>query len=496
MAQWLVALVVALGAAPIAVAPRLAAASPLTLTLQCPRGSHVVTYHEPLDPFELTIAPGIRHRGLACSDAGQQLNGPVLLVRPDTTDGALRLIGAGPWRSDALQWIGQFRDGRPVGTWQQLGPTGNKLAPVVLSADGTGAYVERDGGNVVRVTGALRYGQRDGVWRWSDAQGVQRGEANYVRGKLTGESIVRSATGQPEIHAAWVDNARDGLFTSWWPSGIKRWEGRYVRELRDGRWCNWNDQGQLLGCNDVRLGDGDWNEWNPMGDLVLAGTMRADRRDGVWRLFHDNGALRNETTYANGQVVAGSSHSYEVDGQTAERPRLGILGRRSGGPQGLPPNSLTGRGGVTGGSTGGGVAGGVAGGGSGIGGLSGIGRSAGVRGGATGAGAGPHGLALTVRPVGGVPLPQVIAGTVGLAESMIARCPHGGAPSGTVLHTSWFGRVQASGLLATLSAAPLGHGGTPAPPAWVACAEMRLRAIRFERHRGGAVEILAELRVP
>ncbi len=454
----------------------------LTLTLQCAKGSRVVSYHEDPDPFERTTSQATRRRGVACVDSERRLNGSVFLVRPETSEAVIRLIGAGPWRADALQWLGQFRDGRAVGSWQQLGAKGARFAPVALDAEGSGAFVQRDDAGAVRVAGRLLRGQRDGTWRWTDAQGVLRAEASYAAGKLRGESVVYLATGRPETTAQWVDHQRDGLFTSWWPSGVKRWEGAYVREIRDGRWCNWSEGGQLLGCNELHLGDGDWHEWTQTGELSVAGRLRADRRDGVWSSYFETGALRTVATYAGGQVVAGTSKTYDAEGQGAERPAIGTASR----------GALLGKVGA------GGIVGGVRG-TMGPLGLAGTGRGIGVL--RSGGGGGSGGLTLTIRPVGGVPPPMVIPGTVGLVESLVARCPTGGAASGSTVLASWFGRVQSNGMLTTLASAPVASGGmagggTQAPPAWAACAEMRLRALRFERHRSGAVEIQAELRVP
>jgi len=470
---WLGALAL-IGAAtpgPLPAAPQTGAP---TLTLQCAKGSRVVSYHEDPDPFERTTSQATRGRGVACVDSEQRLNGAVFLVRPETSEAVIRLIGAGPWRVDALQWLGQFRDGRAVGSWQQLGAKGARFAAVALDAEGSGAFVQRDDAGTVRVAGRLLRGQREGTWRWTDAHGVLRAEASYAAGKLRGESVVYLETGRPETTAHWVDHQRDGLFTSWWPSGVKRWEGTYVREIRDGRWCNWSEGGQLLGCNELHLGDGDWHEWTQTGELSVAGRLRADRRDGVWSSYFETGALRTVATYAGGQVVAGTSKTYDVEGQGADRVAIGTASRR------VVFGNL-GPGGIVGGIRG--TLGGA--------GSRGTGHGVGVLGGGVRAG-----LTLTIRAVGGVPPPTVVPGTLGLVEALVVRCPPGGATSGSTVQASWFGRVVSNGTLATLASAPIAGGGTPAPPAWVACAETRLRALRFERHRSGAVEIQAELRVP
>ena len=451
-------------------------------TLQCPKGSHIVAYREEADPFEKTNSMTQRRRGLACANAAEQLNGAVFLLRPETSEAVLRMVRAGPWQANAIAWIGQLRDGRPVGTWQQISNDGAKLGVVTLSADGTGAYVERDAERVVRFAGSLVRGRRSGIWRWSDGQGVQRAEASYAEGKLQGESVVRFATGRPEISAHWRDSQRDGLFTSWWPSGVKRWEGPYVREVRDGRWCNWNEHGQLLGCNELQLGDGDWHEWTANGELSSAGALRADRRDGVWRQYFDNGALRNETTYTRGQVVPGSSHNFDAEGKAADRPAISGIGGIGGiiqrGAQATPRR-------------GGSITGGV---GGAFGGLRGAGSSRIP--GVLGTGGASSAVTVTVRAVGGIPPPAAIPGSLNVVESLVSRCPPSGAAAGSVVHGSWFARVQANGLLSAVSAAPVIGGGTAAPPAWLACAEVRLRAMRFAPHRCGAVEIHAELRVP
>lgn len=319
-------------------------------------------------PFEHAGGDPPPRVALICRDAEGRASGPALWIRRRVSVASRTLLRMNVLFPSQVEWTGQMRDNRRVGTWRQLSTAGRILQTLDFG-DGRGArnFRSLDENGVVRVEGGLRDGLRDGPWRYLDAEGNVRAEAEFRAGKLAGAVRELRPDGVPSRVRRYQDGNLDGLETTWWPSGGKHQEREWRAGARDGVSCSWNVHGELLGCNELEEGSGTWRDWYDHGAISAEGAMVRGRRDGTWRLYHPNGALRAEGPYREGRQIAGEWQYYDPNGE-----------KRAGRAQAvLSNNVLLGRLRAAGGSgragglagVGGGVTGRVAGGGGGIGGL-------------------------------------------------------------------------------------------------------------------------------
>ena len=70
----------------------------------------------------------------------------------------------------------------------------------------------------------------------------------------------------------------------------------------------------------TRTGDGDWvregnfERWYANGNLHMQGPMKADREEGLWHKYHENGQLKKKLSFAGGDLH-GPYESWYANGQ-------------------------------------------------------------------------------------------------------------------------------------------------------------------------------------
>ena len=110
-----------------------------------------------------------------------------------------------------------------------------------------------------------------------------------------------------------------------WPNGIVRFQGDGRVGQEQGEWSYRYRDGQLREHGRFREGRrvGRWEQWFPNGQRANVGERAwveergASERQGAWRFWHENGVLRAEGNYVDGQRV-GSWTFHKADGSLEE----------------------------------------------------------------------------------------------------------------------------------------------------------------------------------
>lgn len=140
-------------------------------------------------------------------------------------------------------------------------------------------------------------------------------EAFYRKGKLEGEAIEYSETGEPLSSSFFVSGKRNGLFTlfdkegkvfitaefvsdnqhglttEYKPSGEVHRTAHFVNDQKEGEELTYHDNGKLASRSLYRQGllDGLSQEWNKEGILVFEVEYKAGKKNGMLKKYHDNG---------------------------------------------------------------------------------------------------------------------------------------------------------------------------------------------------------------
>ncbi len=92
--------------------------------------------------------------------------------------------------------------------------------------------------------------------------------------------IGRTFEGDIVVREEWAQGVRTGMWSAWYETGAKKWEGRYVDGAKDGEWV--------------------W--YFPDGVISQRGTYRDGVEDGLWLAWYDAEVVL--TVYERGAVVS------------------------------------------------------------------------------------------------------------------------------------------------------------------------------------------------
>ena len=84
-----------------------------------------------------------------------------------------------------------------------------------------GMYEKKHPNGQISIRGEMRDGKREGVWKSYYESGLPWSEGEYKNG------------------------VREGISITWYENGQKRYEGRYANGKQAGKWKYWNENGQL-----------------------------------------------------------------------------------------------------------------------------------------------------------------------------------------------------------------------------------------------------------
>jgi hypothetical protein len=96
-----------------------------------------------------------------------------------------------------------------------------------------------------------------------------------------------------------------GLYTCWYRSGQKEYEGRYDEGRLDGVETRWHENGEKATEQEYRMGlrHGYRRDWDPSGRLRKEEQYADDLPHGVWSVWKDNGDVKWQQVYRHGRPV-------------------------------------------------------------------------------------------------------------------------------------------------------------------------------------------------
>ncbi len=191
----------------------------------------------------------------------------------------------GPWSkthpgSKALQYKGQFKDNKPVGTFMYYYPSA-KLKAVIKhdpnSSRSFATYYHENG--VIMSSGAFRDMKKDSVWLNFDPAGRLKFKETYANDVLNGKKTVYYVPKDPNDKSQKISaiyNYKEGLM------------------------------------------DGEIVEYFDLGGFRTKGAYSDNKRVGVWESYHVNGKIMIQERYRDG-VRHGWCKSFDESGKETNR---------------------------------------------------------------------------------------------------------------------------------------------------------------------------------
>jgi antitoxin component YwqK of YwqJK toxin-antitoxin module len=187
----------------------------------------------------------------------------------------------GPWKqryeNGALRYTGQFKDDKPVGTFQYFDETKTKTKEVRFEPDSSFATFFHTTGKVM-AKGAYVGKTKVGEWLYYDEEGDLSQKESYLNGRVNGraftyyknQQIAREQDfvegvkngmckdyfkgGKPKFDATFLDGNLDGKVTHYFPNGSEWQRGQYKASVKDGKWLYFDENGLLLRIETFNLG--------------------------------------------------------------------------------------------------------------------------------------------------------------------------------------------------------------------------------------------------
>ena len=201
-------------------------------------------------------------------------------------------------------WFRRFKMVYKVGFLEKI--FGEKFPKVVTKYYKSGQKKEE--GTVTGKNPSNWY-TRNGLWTSWYENGQKRYERTYKDGKKDGISTWWYENGQKEREATYKDGERDGLWTRWYENGQKDYESTWKDGKKDGLYTAWYSNGQKSEEGTYKAGKRVGKSvtyWYKTGKKKYEGTYKNGKKDGLWTERYKNGRKKEEKTYKDGKFVSSS----------------------------------------------------------------------------------------------------------------------------------------------------------------------------------------------
>ena len=154
--------------------------------------------------------------------------------------------------------------------------------------------------------GEYKDGQKDGVWKFYDKEGIKEKEILFADGVDTLHTYY-SSNGNKLKEGKMVDGKEEGSWTFYDESGVKQRETEHKSGKEEGIYTIFHENGQMSiqgpYANKLRIGT--WTWWYNTGEKWKEGNYADDQqRNGIWTIWNRDGSLKEKNIYNNGEFVS------------------------------------------------------------------------------------------------------------------------------------------------------------------------------------------------
>jgi antitoxin component YwqK of YwqJK toxin-antitoxin module len=194
-------------------------------------------------------------------------------------------------KSEVLQYKGQFRDDKPVGTFEYYYPGGQLKAIIEHLSDGRHARATYYFENKMLMTEGFYLDQKkDSTWVNYNEEGLVLGVESFKKDKLNGKKVIYYLEGQVETEklnplsvANYKNDTLHGDYREYFSTGKLKQIGKY-------------ENGKIVG---------EWKEYYPNGSVFKVSKFKDDRLHGWATSYTKDGEEIGKILYRNGEKLTG-----------------------------------------------------------------------------------------------------------------------------------------------------------------------------------------------
>lgn len=159
--------------------------------------------------------------------------------------------------------------------------------------------------------GTYKNGKINGLWKWYYSNGELKREEEYFEGKEEGISVEYDTLGSIITSGSYFDGMKEGEWL--YKAGDYSEKGKYTGDLKDGKWQAFYNDGTLKYEGDFVQGnpDGEHMFYYPNGRIKEANYYVMGISEKNWKKYDENGQLLISITYKD-------NREYRINGEKVE----------------------------------------------------------------------------------------------------------------------------------------------------------------------------------
>jgi antitoxin component YwqK of YwqJK toxin-antitoxin module len=177
-----------------------------------------------------------------------------------------------------VRYQGQFKDDKPVGTFNYYYETGKPS--IIMNYDGdvsrTIAFYEE---GKLKAKGNYKNQQKDSIWNYYSSAGYKVSEELYVNGK------------------------KQGTVKTFFEDGKIAEEKEYTNDVEEGEWNQYYEDGKVRMKSTYKNGvlEGKTYYYDRGGKKMIEGNFLHDVRHGAWMFFDEKENITKKEIFVNGK---------------------------------------------------------------------------------------------------------------------------------------------------------------------------------------------------
>ena len=213
-----------------------------------------------------------------------------------------------------LIFMGGYKDGVPVGIHRFYDTTGvvenahlynelgQKISEGIIDEQGNrrGNWVDLYTSGEVRARGQYLNNQRSGGWTFFFRNGGIEQKGRFERGRYQGMWTWYYPNGNTWREESYFNGREDGEFIEYDPAGNILTRGLYLSGERDGEWIYQVGDHQEKGSYVIGLREGTWRYYYNDGNLKYEGDYSQGNPDKRHKYYYPSGVLKEEQYYELG----------------------------------------------------------------------------------------------------------------------------------------------------------------------------------------------------
>jgi antitoxin component YwqK of YwqJK toxin-antitoxin module len=239
-----------------------------------------------------------------------------LLDMKSTYDEQGRLIFTGGYKEGVPIGIHRFYDTAGVVENAYLyNELGQKISEGIIDEQGrrSGPWKDFYTSGEVRATGTYLNNERSGSWNFNFRSGGVEQKGRYERGRYRGSWTWYYPNGNVWREESYFNGREDGLFVEYDQAGNILTQGEYINGEREGEWIYRVGDHEERGSFVIGLREGVWKYFYNDGSLKYEGNYSQGNPDKRHKYYYPNGALKEEQYYQMG-IREKTWKKYDIEG--------------------------------------------------------------------------------------------------------------------------------------------------------------------------------------